>query len=105
MSLLVRGAHQVVTPTGTGAQRGSDLAALTVYPGAVVRCENGRIAFVGDEGEDRRRFDEPDDILETEGGCVLPGFVDPHTHPVWAGSREDEFDRRLPGEPLVRTGL
>jgi imidazolonepropionase len=101
MSLLVRGAHQVVTPTGNGARRGPELSALTVYPGAVVRCENGHIAFVGDEGEHRRRFDEPDHILEAEDGCVLPGFVDPHTHPVWAGSREDEFDRRLQGETYM----
>ncbi|MCW8984294.1 MAG: imidazolonepropionase [Thermoanaerobaculales bacterium] len=101
MSLLVRGAHQVATPTGHGARRGPELAALTVYPDAVVRCENGRIAFVGDEGEHRRRFGEAEDILEADGGCVLPGFVDPHTHPVWAGSREDEFDRRLRGETYM----
>jgi imidazolonepropionase len=101
MSLLVRGAHQVVTPTGNGARRGPALAALTVYPDAVVRCENGRIAFVGDEDEHRRQFGETEDILEAEGGCVLPGFVDPHTHPVWAGSREDEFDRRLRGETYM----
>ena len=101
MSLLVRGAHQVATPTGNGARRGPELAALTVYPGAVVRCENGRIAFVGDEDEHRRQFGEAEDILEADGGCVLPGFVDPHTHPVWAGSREDEFDRRLRGETYM----
>ena len=101
MSLLVRGANQVATPTGNGARLGTELAALTVYPDAVVRCENGRIAFVGEEGEQRRRFGEPNDILETDGGCVLPGFVDPHTHPVWAGSREDEFDRRLRGETYM----
>jgi len=101
MSLLVRGAHQVATPTGNGARLETELAALTIYPDAVVRCENGRIAFIGEEDEQRRRFGEPDDILETDGGCVLPGFVDPHTHPVWAGSREDEFDRRLRGETYM----
>jgi imidazolonepropionase len=101
MSLLVRGAHQVVTPTGNGARRGQKLSSLTVYPDAVVLCDNSHIAFVGDEGEHRRRFDEPDHILEADGGCILPGFVDPHTHPVWAGSREEEFDRRLQGETYM----
>jgi imidazolonepropionase len=101
MSLLVRGAHQVATPSGNSARLGPDLASLTVHPDAVVRCEDGRIAFVGEEGEHRRRFGEPDEILEADGGCVLPGFVDPHTHPVWAGSREDEFDRRLQGETYM----
>jgi imidazolonepropionase len=101
MSLLVRGAHQVVTPTGRSARRGSELAELALMPDAVVRCENGRIAFVGDENDHRQQFDPPDEILEAHGGCVLPGFVDPHTHPVWAGSREDEFDRRLRGETYM----
>jgi len=101
MSLLVRGAHQVVTATGDGARRGPALADLSVYPEAVVRCENGRIAFVGDAAEHELRFEAADEILEADGGCVLPGFVDPHTHPVWAGSREDEFDRRLRGESYM----
>jgi imidazolonepropionase len=101
MSLLVRGAHQVVTPTGSGAQRGRDLAELAVWPNAVVRCEDSRIVFVGEEDDHHRQFDPPDQILEANSGCVLPGFVDPHTHPVWAGSREAEFDRRLRGETYM----
>ena len=101
MSLLVRGAHQVATPTGNGARLGPELSTLTVFSDAVVLCENDRIAFVGEESEALRQFGESDEILETEGGCVLPGFIDPHTHPVWAGSREDEFDRRLRGETYM----
>ena len=101
MSLLVRGAHQVATPTGNGARLGPELSTLTVFSDAVVLCENGRIAFVGEESQALRQFGKSDDILETEGGCVLPGFIDPHTHPVWAGSREDEFDRRLRGESYM----
>jgi imidazolonepropionase len=97
MSLLIRGAHQVVTPTGRTARRGPALAALEVLPGAVVRCDDGRISFVGDAGEHDRSFPVADEMLDADGGCVLPGFVDPHTHPVWAGSREDEFNRRLRG--------
>jgi imidazolonepropionase len=101
MSLLVHGAHQVVTPTGSAARRGTELGVLTIRPQAVVRCEHDRIVFVGDEVEHRRQFGEPDDFLDASGGCVLPGFVDPHTHPVSAGSREDEFDRRLRGETYM----
>jgi imidazolonepropionase len=101
MSLLIRGAHEVVTPTGNDAQRGTELASLDVKPGAAVRCEEGLIVFVGDEDEARRCFGEPHDVLDAAGGCVLPGFVDPHTHPVWAGSREAEFDRRLSGETYM----
>ncbi len=101
MSLLVRGAHQVATPLGHAARRGDEFAKLDVRPHAVVRCEDGRITFVGAESEHSRLFGDTDEILDAAGGCVIPGFVDPHTHPVWAGSREDEFDRRLRGESYM----
>jgi len=101
MSLLVRGAHQVATPLGHAARRGDEFAKLDVRPHAVVRCEDGRITFVGAESEHNRLFGDTDEILDAAGGCVIPGFVDPHTHPVWAGSREDEFDRRLRGESYM----
>lgn len=107
MSLLIRGARQVATPLGHAARRGDELAKLDVRPHAVVRCEEGRITFVGEESEHSRLFGDTDETLDAAGGCVLPGFVDPHTHPVWAGSREDEFDRRLRGESymeIARTG-
>ena len=101
MSLLVRGAAQVATPTGSTARRGPELGRLQVRPRAVVRCEDGRIAFVGEEEEHDRRFPPAAAVLDAGGGCVLPGFVDPHTHPVWAGSREDEFNRRLRGSTYM----
>jgi imidazolonepropionase len=107
MSLLIRGANQVVTPIGSTPRRGPELASLDLHPQAVVRCEDGVITFVGDEAEHNRLFTTADEILEADCGCILPGFVDPHTHPVWAGSREDEFDRRLRGETymeIARTG-
>ncbi len=106
-SLLVTGASQVATPRGRTARRGPDLGALEVSSEAVVRCEEGAVAFVGPASEHDRRFPPPDTTLDAAGGCVLPGFVDPHTHPVWAGSREAEFNRRLAGESYVeiaRTG-
>ncbi len=96
-SLLVRGAGRVVTPVGGTARRGAELATLRIVRDAVVRCEGERIVFVGPAAEHDTRFPAADTILDAEGGCVLPGFVDPHTHPVWAGSREDEFNRRLAG--------
>ena len=101
MSLLVAGAHQIATPQGRSAVRGAALDHLTVLDGAVVRCEIDRIAFIGDPAEHERRFPPAEDVLEADGGCVVPGFVDPHTHPVWAGSREAEFNRRLRGESYM----
>ncbi len=100
-SLLVTGASRLVTPTGTTARRGTALGELSVQEGAVVRAEDGRIVFAGPAAEHDRRFPPADEVLDAGGGCILPGFVDPHTHPVWAGSREDEFNRRLRGETYM----
>jgi imidazolonepropionase len=66
-----------------------------------VRCDAGKIVFVGDEDEHEHLFGSAEETLDADGGCVLPGFVDPHTHPVWAGSREEECDRRLRGESYI----
>ncbi len=101
MALLVHGASRVVTPAGAGPARGRELGALRILEGAVVRCEGDRIAFVGPRAEHDRLFPPPTESLDADGGCVIPGFVDPHTHPVWAGSREDEFNRRLRGESYM----
>src|SRR4029079_212204 len=64
---------------------------------------DGRIAFVGPREERLRRFGEvPDgpgiERLDGRGGPLVPGFVDPHTHLPWAGSREHEFAARLAGK-------
>jgi len=98
VSLLVTRAATVVTPRGGAALRGADQGRVDVLPGAVVRCEGGEIAFVGEAAEHDRRFPPPAEELDAGGGSVLPGFVDPHTHLPFAGYREAEFDRRLAGE-------
>jgi len=101
VSLLVRGASRIVTPKGTTARRGPELGAVRTVDDAVVRCDGATIAFVGTAAEHDRRFAPADRELDAAGGCVVPGFVDPHSHPVWAGSREAEFNRRLAGESYM----
>jgi imidazolonepropionase len=71
---------------------------VELFPDSVVRCEGKQIVFVGDSREHDRRFSAPDEVLDAGRGTVIPGFVDPHTHLPFAGTREDEFDRRLAGE-------
>ncbi len=101
MSLLIRGATQVVTPLGSAAQRNADFGQLAIAPQAVIRCEGSEVVFVGEPAEHDLKFPPPETTLDAAGGCVIPGFVDPHTHPVWAGSREQEFNRRLSGESYM----
>ncbi len=62
---------------------------------AVVAVENGFITYAGPAGD---APDQTGDRIDCDGGAVMPGFVDAHTHLVFAGDRSDEFARRLAGE-------
>lgn len=98
-SLDIRNISCLATPLGSHGRRGPAQAELRVLAGAAVRCEGGKIVFAGTEAEFRsRRFAAPDREIEGTGRTLLPGFVDAHTHPVWAGDRASEFARRLAGE-------
>jgi imidazolonepropionase len=46
-----------------------------------------------------------DERIDAHGGCVIPGFVDSHTHLVFAGDRADEFVDRMAGRPYVAGGI
>ena len=88
--LLIRGIGQLVTndPHRQGL--------LGVVDDAAVIVNDGKIEWVGPE----RELSEADGRFEidVEGRAVLPGFVDSHTHLLFAGDRSDEFGRRLRGE-------
>ncbi|MEX0864720.1 MAG: imidazolonepropionase [Acidimicrobiia bacterium] len=75
---------------------------LTTHDGdpvtdAVVVIEGGRVSYAGKAGDAPAIGDIP--ALDCGGRAVIPGFVDAHTHLVFAGDRADEFRRRMGGEP------
>ena len=82
--LLVRGIGRLLTMAGPPLSS------------AAVVVRGGRVAWVGPARE-VPAWDGPE--LDVEGRCVVPGFVDPHTHLVWAGSRRLDFEERLAGVP------
>ncbi|AEI67852.1 imidazolonepropionase [Corallococcus macrosporus] len=86
----------MLTVEGTHRERAED--ALTPKPGAVVGVRGGRIAYVGPEAGLPAGAVGPDtEVVDALGGFVGPGFVDPHTHLVFAGERSTEFDLRNQG--------
>jgi imidazolonepropionase len=91
--LLVRRAGRVVTNAGPP------------LPGpAAVAIRSGVVAWLGAERDIPYALtDAPE--LDAGGACVVPGFVDPHTHLVWAGSRRAEFEARLAGERYDGGGI
>ncbi len=87
---------QLVTPTGTQALSGRAMRRLTVVHDAYLKIENGIIAQIGSMRE-LENF-TISEALDAQGGVVIPGLVDPHTHAVFYGTREDEFLARCQGE-------
>jgi imidazolonepropionase len=65
-----------------------------------VAVAGSEIVAVGPESDLRRRFRARSE-LDARGGTIVPGFVDAHTHPVFAGTREDEFEMRTAGATYV----
>ena len=95
VDLLIHSASQVLTLAG-GKQRGSELGRLGLIEDGAVAIVDGRIEAVG-ATEDMESAYEPVSTVHAPGQVVMPGFVDPHTHLVWAGDRADEFEARAAG--------
>ncbi|KPL80886.1 imidazolonepropionase [Levilinea saccharolytica] len=97
--MLIHSASQLLTLPG-GPQRGRELGRLGIIPNGAVLVRGGKIAAVGSTAELRADFpNEP--ALDAGGKVVMPGFVDPHTHLVWAGDRAAEFEMRLEGKTYL----
>lgn len=96
--LIVHSAAQLcrVPSHGGGPQRGHRLGDLGRIENGAVACKAGHVVAVGSTDEVRQAWWAPMD-LDASGCVVCPGFVDPHTHAVWAGDRADEFVQRVRG--------
>lgn len=89
-------ADEVVTCAGKGTPKNKDEAAQVglISNGAVV-LNDGRITEVGSRHKILQKW--TGDRLELENTSVIPGLVDPHCHPIWAGDRKHEFALRAQG--------
>ncbi|KYD29023.1 imidazolonepropionase [Geobacillus sp. FSL W8-0032] len=100
--LFVRRARQLVTLAGSSAAPlvGKNMSDLSIMENGSVWIENGTITAVGPDDELVRRFADrlaEAEVIDARGKTVTPGLVDPHTHLVYAGSREHEWTMRLGG--------
>ncbi len=93
---------KIVTPRGTTARRGKEMMQLHVIDDGTVEVTNGIITYVGpNRGERRDGYYDHYWHYNARGCCLLPGFVDSHTHFVYGGERSGEFARRLKGESYM----
>lgn len=93
---------RVVTPMGFAARKGAEMGELLVMDHATIEVTDGVITYVGpNRGENRDGYYQHYWHYNARGRCVLPGFVDSHTHFVFGGERADEFSWRLKGESYM----
>lgn len=98
--MLIHSASQLLTLSG-GPQRGRELGNLGIITDGAVLIEGEKISAIGKSAELLASFpDEP--RIDANGKVVMPGFVDPHTHAIWAGDRSAEFEQRLEGKTYMQ---
>jgi imidazolonepropionase len=97
--LLIENADLVATCAGPGPRVGTAQREIGAIPNATVAGFEGTIVFVGSACDARQAVSAAPhaQVIDAAGCTVVPGFVDPHTHLVFAGDRRDELRRRLGG--------
>jgi imidazolonepropionase len=97
VDLLITNASELLTLKGPKKPRtGEQMKRLSIIKNGSVAIMNGLIVDVG-----RNLRYKSDITIDASGKLVMPGFVDPHTHVVFAGSREFELDLKLAGIPYI----
>ena len=96
---LIHNTSEILTCAGPAPRVGPRQADAGSRPNAVIAAHRGTIVFVGADADWRRAgtLTAGAVVFDAAGGAVVPGFVDPHTHVVFAGDRRDELRRRLGG--------
>jgi len=97
-STAIINASQILTLAGPARPRvGWEMRELGIIDKGALLIENGRVAKVGPTEEISNSFTKETQIIDAGGRLILPGFVDAHTHLVFAGNRLDEYEQRLSG--------
>lgn len=96
-ALLVTGIGELVT--FDPAHPGPD----GILHDAALLAVDGRVVWTGPTSRAPR--EDADEVVEVDGAAVIPGFVDAHTHLVFAGDRAAEFEARMAGRPYTAGGI
>jgi imidazolonepropionase len=99
-TLLIRHCRQLITCAGQAPRRGRDQGAITDVPDGAIAAAGERLVYAGptDSLDTHVTLSPEAEIIDARDCSIVPGFVDPHTHAVFAGDRRDELRIRLAGE-------
>ncbi|SFA95680.1 imidazolonepropionase [Lentibacillus halodurans] len=105
-SLLIKNAAQVVTMAGHSEQpaKRDEMQELSIIENGSVLMQDGQIKAVGKLAELEQQYQEiiaGAETIDATGKTVTPGLIDPHTHLVHAGTRENEYAMRLKGQSYM----
>jgi len=96
VDLIIANASQVVTPLGKKPLRGAQMSKLHIIENGAVAISGERITAVGATEKILHDY-KAENVIDASGKVVTPGFVDCHTHIVFAGNRANEFEMRTLG--------
>ena len=97
LDLIIHSANQLLSLSGDAPKRGAAQGELSIIRDGAVAISGEKIVAVGDTLDILSLADSHTRKINARGKIVLPGFVDAHTHVVFAGDRANEFEMRLQG--------
>lgn len=102
---FLRHIAQLATPVGRQAKRGAEMKDIQLVADAAIWVQDGTIRAAGRDAdvmaEAQAAGVREAEMQDAAGKTAVPGFVDPHTHFLFAGARAEEFDDRLAGVPYL----
>ncbi len=100
VDLLVVRAN-IFTPRGSSALNGEHMRDIYHLDNGAVAVRDGVIVDIGETEELFKKYGDAKEIVDVRGRALIPGFVDPHTHAAFVGTRENEFKMRLEGRSYM----
>jgi imidazolonepropionase len=99
IDILVKNIKELVNPAKDDCVRGSELNSIKISRNVWLGATGEYISFIGFEEDFKKQCQLSKDavLIDASEFCVVPGFVDPHTHLPFAGTRQDEFRLKLQG--------
>lgn len=102
ITLLIQNARQLLTMQSDqpGPRTGQHMVDLRIIEDGAVAVSSDTIIAVGKTKKvlEQIKIDKETKVIDANGKVILPGFVDCHTHPVFANTREEEFEMRIKGK-------
>ncbi|MFL6467686.1 MAG: amidohydrolase family protein, partial [Pyrinomonadaceae bacterium] len=102
VDLIVKNIGQLVTcASGGRPKRGADMLDVGLIEKGALAIADGKFVGLGKSDEITRDF-QAGEVIDAKGRVVCPGFVDPHTHIIYAGNRLDEFELKIQGADYLK---